>query len=141
MSPFQFHRNYFYNRQEWGCQNVINFIFDEDFSLDNGKEEDSNAFVRDCIWEKTDNCSSQMRLECKTDYCKRFSIQFTIFPIQFISKDMDLFQKTWILRPLFNINLWPVEMNQTDTQLGTKVSSPVSWLNHIKTNNNMIQIS
>ena len=38
---------------------------------------------------KTDNCSSQMRLECKTDYYKRFSIQFTIFPIQFISKDMD----------------------------------------------------
>lgn len=31
-------------------------------------------------------------------------------------------------------------MNQIDTQLGTKVSSRVSWLNHIKTNNNMIDM-
>ena len=46
---FSFTETIFYNRQELGCQNVINFIFDGDFSLDNGKEEDSNAFVRDCI--------------------------------------------------------------------------------------------
>lgn len=63
------------------------------------------------------------------------------FPSNLLYFLFNLFQKIWILRPLFNINLWPVEMNQIDTQLGTKVSSRVSWLNHIKTNNNMIQIS